>query len=82
MVIFIYPSSNITYMAYQKEEKSEVELAREFRELAQGRGITDLMKYWEYIHKQKMQKYNASEARMQEAEREMKVLEKMLRSEL
>ncbi len=69
-------------MAYRKEEKSEAELAREFRELAQGRGITDMKAYLEYLHKQKMQKYNASEERMNEADREMKVLEKMLRGEL
>jgi hypothetical protein len=66
----------------EKEIKSELEMAREFRELAQKRGITDVENYWDYLHSQKMQKFNASEKRMLEADQEMKVLEKMLRGEL
>ena len=68
----------------KKEEKlkSELKMAREFRELAQRRKITDVEKYWDYLHSQKMQKYNANEERMLEADQEMKVLEKMKRGEL
>jgi len=69
-------------MAYRNEGKSEAELAREFRELALKRGITDRVAYWKYLHVQKMQKYNASVRRMLEADQEMNVLEKMLRGEL
>ena len=65
-------------MGYIKKEKTDKEIAQEFRELMQKRGITDMEKYLIYLRAQKGQKLNASLARAKEAEIEILTIEGML----
>jgi len=65
-------------MGYVKKEKTDKEMAQEFRELMQKRGITDSEGYLVYLRAQKEQKLNASRARVKEAETEILTIERML----
>ena len=65
-------------MRHVKKDKTDKKMAQEFRELMQKRGITDEEKYLVYLIAQKIQKRDASRARMNEAEREIYVCDRML----
>ena len=69
-------------MEYLKKEKRDKEIAQEFRELMQKRGIMDTDKYLVYLRAQKEQKLNASKARAKEAEQEISVIEQMLEGKI
>jgi len=69
-------------MGYVKKEKTDKEMAQEFRELMQKRGIADTEAYLVYLRAQKEQKLNASRARAIEAEREIRVIELMLEEKI
>ena len=70
-------------MGYIKKEKTDKEMAQEFRiELMQKRGITDTETYLVYLRKQKEIKLNASRGRVKEAEQEIRVIEEMLGGKL
>jgi len=65
-------------MGYVKKEKTDKEMAAEFRELYQKRGVSDVEAYLVYLRNQKEIKLNASKARVEEAEQEINVIEQML----
>ena len=69
-------------MGYVKKEKTDKEMAQEFRELMQKRGIADTEAYLVYLRAQKEQKLNASRARVKEAEQEINVIELMLEEKI
>ena len=61
------------------DKKAESEIAQEIKELMQRRSITDTKGYLAYLKEQKETKRVKSEARMEEAELELVVIEKMKR---
>ena len=69
-------------MGYIKKEKTNKEMAGEFRELYLKRGVTDAEAYLVYLRKQKEIKLNASKARVKEAEQEIRVIEQMLEGKI
>lgn len=69
-------------MGYVKEERTDKEMAQEFRELMQKRGIMDTETYLVYLRHQKEIKLNASKGRVKEAEQEINVIEQMLGGKL
>lgn len=69
-------------MVYVKKEKTDKEMAEEFRELYLKRGVTDAEAYLVYLRKQKEIKLNASKGRVKEAEQEIDVIEQMLEGKL
>ena len=64
------------------DEKTESAIAQEIRELMQRRSISDTKGYLAYLKEQKGTKREKSEARMKEAELELRVIEKMEKGEL
>jgi len=69
-------------MGYRKEDKTDKEIAEGFRELMQKRGILDAETYLVYLRSQKVQKWDASNARAVEAAREIDIIERMLEGQI
>ena len=64
------------------DKKTESAIAQEIIGLMQRRSITDTKGYLAYLKEQKETKRKKSEARMEEAELELVVIEKMEKGEL
>ena len=62
--------------------KGDKELAQSFREAMQRRNITDTEAQLIYLRNQKIKKRDASRARAIEAEKEIRVIDKMLEGTL
>ena len=65
-----------------EEKESELKIAKGIHELMRRRSITNTEAYLAYLKEQKQTKRKKSEARMEEAELELRVIEKMERGEL
>jgi hypothetical protein len=63
-------------------KEKEKKIVEGFEALMEKRGITDRKAYFVYLREQKLKKYEASEARMTEAEEELEVLKTLLRGEI